>query len=196
MTPLPFIRDCPIMLPWLVAVMLVPLIPCRSYPYQSVHTGKVASASIIFFYDQGMINGMVVCKDREGKSVSIINAWATITTVYYCREISSFSGRPAADAYRQEKDLHIESDLFEEIALSTGETAFGLPVFRYDGTPWFRYDMNWYKWDPELFYDKERICTKASVQFYCRGISVEKTVDLLDKERKIRNRIMREGAVK
>ena len=175
-----------------LAFLLFLLFPSRSYSYESVHTGKVASAALIFYYDQGIIYGMVVCREKEGKFVSIINAWATIATVYYCKEISSFTNRPDTGAYREEKDMRIQSDHFQEFAFSNGETVFGLPVFRYDGTPWFRYDMNWYKLFPELFYDKERICTKASVHFFCRGIEAEGTVDLLDKAKKIRNRITEE----
>lgn len=173
----------------LAAALILLLVPCASYSYESVHTGKVASAALIFYYDQRIICGMVVCRDKEGKFVSVINAWSTITMVYYCKELSTFTGRPDTGAYREEKDVRIESDRFQEITFSNGETVFGLPVFRYHGTPSFPYDMNWYSRDPELFYDRERICTKASVQFYCRGLEAEGTVDLLDKAQKLRNRI-------
>jgi hypothetical protein len=175
---------------------LLPLIPLflsafvfQSSAYESTHTGRIASTSIIFYEDSGITYGMVVLKNKKGEYVSIINASAAITMIYYCKEVSSFTNRPDTNAYREEKDITVKPHLFQEITLDDGSTVFGLPLFRYDGVPWFTYDMNWYKLFPEAFYDKERICKKVSLHFNCRGVEAEGAVELLEQEKKLRKRI-------
>ena len=161
----------------------------QSSAYESIHTGKITSSAIVFYEDNGITHGMVTFKDKKGEYVSIINASATITMIYYCREVSSFTNRPDTNAYREERDITVKPHLFQEITLDDGLTVFGLPIFRYDGVPWFTYDMNWYKLFPEAFYDKERICKKVSLHFNCRGVEAEGAVTLLEQEKKLRKRI-------
>ena len=168
------------------------LIPFSSIAYDKIHTGRVASATIIFYEDNGTVHGMVVFKDKKGEYVSIISSPATITIFYYCKEISSFTNRPDTNAYREEKGVTVKSRHFKEITLSDGAIIFGVPIFRYDGVPWFSYDMNWYKLFPEIFYDKERICKKAALNFNCMGVEAEGVVKLYKKDRNLKTRISNE----
>ena len=172
-----------------ILVLMGVLFPHLSGAYESTYTGRITSASIVFYEDTNIIHGMVVFKNKNGAYVSIINAGATITMVYYCKEISPFTNRPDTNAYREEEGITVKPKFFQEITLSDGEILFGLPIFRYDGVPWFSYDMNWYKWDQEIFYDKKRICKKVSLHFKCRGIEAEGVVELIEQKKKLRKRI-------
>ncbi len=157
--------------------------------YESTFTGRIASSKIIFYEDNGIPHGMVVFQNAQGAYVSITNASATVTMTYYCKEISPFTNRPDTNAYREEKDLTVKPHLFQEITLQDGTVIYGLVIFRYDGVPWFSYDMNWYKWAPEIFYDKERRCTKVALHFNCRGVEAEEVIDLTDKKKEMKKRI-------
>ena len=176
----------------IILILSYCLIPLHSYAYEKTHTGRVASASIIFYEDNNIVHGMVVLKNKKGDYVSIINASATITIIYYCKEVSSFTNRPDTNAYREEKDITVKSKSFKEITLNDEGTIFGLPIFRYDGVPWFSYDMNWYKLFPDIFYDKERVCKKVSLHFNCRGVEAEGVVALYKKGRKLQKRVYKE----
>lgn len=161
-------------------------IPHPSHAYESTYTGRIASSSIVFYKDNDIIHGLVVFKNKKGEYVSIIIASATLTMFYYCKEISPFTNRPDTNVYREERDITVKTPLFKEITFLDGETVFGLPVFRYDGVPWFTHDMNWYKYDSDIFYDKERICKKVTLHLNCRGVEAERTVDLNDKGKKLK----------
>jgi len=173
----------------IILIIIYVFIPHQSGAYESTYTGRITSASIVFYEDNDIVHGMVVFKNKKGEYVSIINAGATITMVYYCKEISPLTNRPDTNAYREERDITVKPKFFQEITLSDGEVLFGLPIFRYDGVPWFSYDMNWYKWDPDIFYDKKKICKRVSLHFTCRGIEAEGVVELIEQKKKLRKRI-------
>ena len=172
-----------------IPFLIFAIIPWQSFAYESTYTRKVISASIVFYEDNDIVCGMAVFKNKNGDYVSIINAGATVTMVFYCKEISPFTNRPDTNTYREERDITVKSRYFQEITLSNGDVIFGLPIFRYDGVPWFSHDMNWYKLDPDFFYDKKRICKKVSLHFNCRGIDTERVVNLYKKDRNLRKRI-------
>jgi len=175
-----------------ILVLISVLTHHLSGAYESTYTGRITSASIVFYEDHNIVHGMIVFKNKKGEYVSIINAGATITMVYYCKEISPFTNRPDTNAYREEREITVKPKFFQEITLSDGEIFFGLPFFRYDGVPWFSHEMNWYKWDPEIFYHKKRICKRVSLNFKCRGIETEGAIKLYQKDRKkLRKRIQK-----
>jgi hypothetical protein len=160
-----------------------------SHAYESTVTGRIKSISIVFYEDNGIIHAVATFKDKKDRYVSITNAYATVVMTYYCREISPLINRPDTNAYREEKDITVRSRYFEEITLDDGNTIFGLPIFRYDGTPWFTYDMNYYKMDDEIFYDRQRFCKKVSLYFNCRGLEAESVLKLNLSEEKLKTRI-------
>jgi len=173
----------------IILIIIYVFIPHQSGAYESTYTGRITSSSIVFYEDNDIVHAMVVFKNKKGEYVSLINAGATITMFYYCREISPLTNRPDTNAFREERDITVKPKFFKEITLSDGEIIFGLPIFRYDGVPWFSYDMNLYKWAPEVFYDKERICKKISLHFNCRGVESEGVVELIEQKKKLRKRI-------
>jgi len=173
----------------LINVLLVFIfIPHPSLAYESTYTGRVAASSIVFYKDNDIFYGMVTFKNKMGDYVSIINASATVTMYYYCKEISPFTTSPDTNVYREEQDITVNTSLFKEITFTDGETVFGMPIFRYDGVPWFTHDMNWYKYDSDIFYDKERFCKKVTLHVNCRGVEAERTVNLKDKGKKLKKR--------
>ena len=151
----------------IIVVLCTVILSSSSTVYKSTFTGRVATTSLVFYEDNAAVHAMVTFKDKKGNYVSLNGAGASLTLFYYCTEISSFTNRPDTNAYREEKDITIKPRDFEEITLSDGAQIFGLPIFRYDGVPWFTYDQNWYKVSPEIFFDKERICKKVSLHFSC-----------------------------
>jgi len=114
----------------IIPILFFVFIPHQSGAYESTYTGRIRSASIVFYEDNDIIYGMVVFKNKKGEYVSIINAWATITIVYYCKEISPFTNRPDTNAYREEREITVKPKSFQEITLNNGETLLGLPIFR------------------------------------------------------------------